>query len=273
MNPIIIIPARMKARRLPDKPLADIHGKPMILHVVERARASGIGIVYVACDDTRIKSAVVEAGGFAVMTRDDHVSGSDRIYEALQHIDPDEEHDIIVNVQGDVPTLSPEVIRAVLLPLKDKTVSIATLACRIKDESERNDPCVVKPVLSFVTGGTLPPVALHETSPAGSSHSAPPRTHATDEPQLATALYFSRATIPYGEGDLYHHIGIYAYRREALAKFVSLPPSPLEQRERLEQLRAIEAGMKIGVAIVDTVPLGVDAPEHLEKARKMLEGK
>lgn len=263
MNPIIIIPARMKATRLPDKPLADINGKPMILHVMERAQASGIGRVYVACDDTRVKNVVLEAGGFAVMTSTDHVSGSDRIYEALQKIDPEKHYDVIVNVQGDVPTVEPDTIRAVLLPLQDKTVQIATLACKIKEEGERSDPSVVKPALSFVTPS--------KKKTAAASKNAPSSTLAlTEEPQLATALYFTRATIPYGEGELYHHIGIYAYRREALAKFVKLQPSPLELREKLEQLRGLEAGMKIGVAVVDAVPLGVDTPEHLQKARLLL---
>lgn len=240
MNPVILIPARLKATRLPDKPLADIHGKPMIVHVMERAQASKIGNVYVACDDVRIEAAVLRAGGNAVMTGQDHASGSDRIYEALQKIDPQGKHDIIVNVQGDVPTVEPDVIRAILLPLQDSAVDIATLACVIKTESERNDPSVVKAVLSF------------------------------SKKNIATALYFTRATAPYGDGDLYHHIGIYAYRRRTLEKFVKLPPSTLEQREKLEQLRALEAGMKIGVAVVNTIPLGVDTPEHLEKARDTL---
>jgi 3-deoxy-manno-octulosonate cytidylyltransferase (CMP-KDO synthetase) len=255
MNPVIIIPARLKATRLPDKPLADIHGKPMIVRVMERALESKVGKVYVACDDKRIETAVARAGGKAVMTGKAHASGSDRIYEALQKIDPDKHYDVIVNVQGDVPTVAPEVIRAVLLPLQDSTVDIATLACVIKDEKERIDPSVVKAVLSF------------ELQVASCRLQAPP---ATCNLQLATALYFTRATAPYGDGNLYHHIGIYAYRREALAKFVQLPPSLLEQRERLEQLRALEAGMKIGVAIVDTIPLGVDTPEHLIKAKEML---
>lgn len=245
MKPVVLIPARLKATRLPDKPLADIHGKPMIVHVMERAQESGIGNVYVACDDVKIEAAIVKAGGQAVMTGTRHASGSDRIYEALQKVDSQGKYDVIVNVQGDVPTTPPEVIRAVLAPLQDETVDIATLACVIKDHGERTDPAVVKAVLSFgVTGNS----AL----------------------SLATALYFTRATAPYGEGDLYHHIGIYAYKRKALEKFVKLSPSPLEQREKLEQLRALEAGMKIGVAIVDTVPLGVDTQEHLDKARRVL---
>jgi 3-deoxy-manno-octulosonate cytidylyltransferase (CMP-KDO synthetase) len=252
MNPVIIIPARLKATRLPDKPLADICGKPMIVHVMERAQESRIGRVFVACDDETIKTAVVKAGGVAIMTDLNHASGSDRIYEALQKIDPKAEHDIVVNVQGDVPTIEPGVIRSVLAPLYDKHTDIATLACKIKDEKERTDPSVVKAVLTF-------------HSMAGGEHSSP-----SDKKSLGTALYFTRATAPYGDGELYHHIGIYAYRRSALEKFVKLPTSPLEQRERLEQLRALEAGMKIGVAIVDTIPLGVDTQEHLARAKEML---
>jgi 3-deoxy-manno-octulosonate cytidylyltransferase (CMP-KDO synthetase) len=175
------------------------------------------------------------------MTRSDHVSGSDRIWEALQKIDSEKKYDTIINVQGDVPTIEPSVIRSVLAPLEDAGVDIATLACPIRDEKERSDASVVKAVLSFTT------------------------PHA----RIATALYFSRATVPHGNGPLYHHIGVYAYTRTALALFVSLPPSPLEQQEKLEQLRALEAGLRIDAAVVDTVPLGVDTPEHLEKARQI----
>jgi 3-deoxy-manno-octulosonate cytidylyltransferase (CMP-KDO synthetase) len=241
MHPVILIPARLGSTRLPNKPLADIHGAPMIVHVWRRGMEAGIGPVWVACDDTRIKDAVENAGGQAVMTRSDHASGSDRIYEALQAIDPSAKHDIVVNLQGDVPTIAPGDIRACLAALSGAEVDIATLACEIRDTQERGDPSVVKPVLSFTAGSTL-----------------------------ARALYFSRASIPHGEGPLYHHIGIYAYRRAALARFVTLPPSSLELREKLEQLRALEAGMHIAAAMVETVPLGVDTQEHLEKARRML---
>ncbi len=239
MQPVILIPARMASTRLPNKPLADIGGTPMIVHVWHRAIAAEVGPVYVACDDARIADAVRNAGGQAVMTRSDHASGSDRIYEALQIIDPDKKYDVVVNVQGDVPTIDPAIIRAVLKPLDNPVVDIATLACEIRDDKERTDPSVVKPVLAF--------------------HSP-----------FATALYFSRAAVPHGDGALYHHIGIYAYRRVALERFVSLPPSPLEQREKLEQLRALEAGMRIDVARVDTMPLGVDTLEQLERARGMI---
>lgn len=255
MNPVIIIPARLAATRLPDKPLADILGTPMIVHVWKRAIESGVGKVYVACDDERIAAAVRKAGGETVITRSDHVSGSDRIYEALQHIDTEEKYDVIVNVQGDVPTIDPDAIKMVVEPLQDMTVDIATLACEIKLPQEKTDPSVVKPILCF-HGRTL--------------HREGNTASAINTLQLATALYFTRATAPYGDGPLYHHIGIYAYRRKSLERFVSLPPSALEQREKLEQLRALEAGMKIGVSIVDTVPLGVDTPEHLERARKIL---
>jgi 3-deoxy-manno-octulosonate cytidylyltransferase (CMP-KDO synthetase) len=243
MNPVIIIPARLQSVRLPEKPLALIAGAPMIVHVYNRACEADIGAVYVACDDVRIADAVQKAGGKAVMTRADHASGSDRIAEALQQIDAQKNFDVVINVQGDVPTIESQVVRAVLTPLADDTVDIATLACAITLPQERTDPSVVKPVLSFL-----------------------PRS-AT----LARALYFSRASVPHGEGILYHHIGIYAYRRAALDRFVSLPPSPLEMREKLEQLRALEAGMHIGVAVVDTVPLGVDTPEQLDRARAFME--
>lgn len=234
MNPVVLIPSRYAATRLPGKPLADIGGKAMIVHVWERAVSASIGPVVVACDDARIKAAIESAGGTAVMTRTDHASGSDRIFEALQAIDPQGAHDVVVNLQGDMPTLDPAVVKAVLTPLADSAVDIATLVAEIRDESERDDPVVVKAVMA----------------------------------DSRKALYFSRAAIPYGAGPLYHHIGIYAYRRAALTRFVQLPPSPLEQREKLEQLRALEAGMHLDVHIVDTVPLGVDTPETLEKARK-----
>lgn len=240
MAPVILIPARLRSTRLPEKPLADIGGKPMIAHVLARALEADIAPVYVACDDVRIKAAVEKAGGRAVMTREDHASGSDRIYEALCAIDPDKKFSIVVNLQGDIPTIDPALIKAVLSPLEDKSFDLATLACKITLEHEKTDPAVVKPVLAFKTA------------------------------RLARALYFSRATLPHGEGDLYHHIGIYAYRRATLERFVALPPSPLELREKLEQLRALEAGMSIGVAVVDTVPLGVDTQEHLERARQLL---
>jgi 3-deoxy-manno-octulosonate cytidylyltransferase (CMP-KDO synthetase) len=237
---LILIPARMASTRLPGKPLADIAGVPMILHVLERALAAGIGPAVVATDSEEVAAAVQKADARAVMTSAHHVSGSDRIHEALEHLDPERRVKIVVNVQGDLPTLDPAAIRAVLAPLADPAVDIATLAAVIRKDDERTNPNVVKVVGSLIAPGRL------------------------------RALYFTRATAPWGEGPLYHHIGLYAYRRAALERFVALPPSPLEQREKLEQLRALEAGMRIDVAIVDTVPLGVDTPEDLERARAML---
>ncbi len=238
---LIVIPARMQATRLPGKPLALIDGRPMIVHVWERAMAADTGRVVVATDSDEIMSAVRDAGGEAVMTRADHQSGSDRVFEAVSRVDPDGDIDHIVNLQGDLPTLDPNLIRACLEPLTDRHVDIATLAAEIRDPDERTNPNVVKVV------GT----------PEGSTG-------------RLRALYFTRATAPSGEGPLYHHIGIYAYRRRSLERFVSLKPSHLELRERLEQLRALEDGMRIDVALVDTVPLGVDTPADLEKARRLL---
>ena len=207
----------------------------MIIQVMKRAQAANVGRVVVACDGEEIAATVRSAGGEAVITDADLPSGSDRIFQALSKIDPDKKHYIIINVQGDMPCLDPKIIKKVFAVLDNKEVDIATLAAVITDEAEKPDPSVVK-------------VAMDAQG---------------------RALYFSRATIPHGEGTLYHHIGIYAYRRAALEKFVSLPPSSLEIREKLEQLRALEAGMRIDVAVVDTVPLGVDTPEGLEKARKI----
>lgn len=236
---LILIPARMAATRLPGKLLLDIAGLPMIVHVLRRAQEAALGEVVVATDSEAIVAAVEKSGGRAVMTRADHPSGSDRIFEALGMIDPERRAQIIVNVQGDLPTLAPADLKAALGPLADPAVQIATLAAEIRKADERTNPNVVKVVGSPVSPGRL------------------------------RALYFTRATAPSGDGALYHHIGVYAYRRDALAQFVKLPPSPLERRERLEQLRALEAGMRIDVTIVDTVPLGVDTPEDLETARRV----
>lgn len=242
MHPLVLIPARMASTRLPLKPLADIHGQPMIVHVWRRAMEAGVGEVVVAADSAEIVEAVTAAGGRAVLTDPDHPSGSDRIFEALGRVDPHARHDVIVNVQGDLPTVEAEAVRAALGPLSDPEVDIATLAAVIRRDEERADPNVVKVVGSEVSPGRL------------------------------RALYFTRATAPWGDGPLLHHIGLYAYRRSALTRFVGLPPSPLEVRERLEQLRALEAGMRIDVMIVDTAPLGVDTPHDLERARVMLAG-
>jgi 3-deoxy-manno-octulosonate cytidylyltransferase (CMP-KDO synthetase) len=240
MSTLIVIPARLKATRLPDKPLADIAGEPMIAHVWRRAVEAKCGPVIVVADDEAICEAVRLAGGEALMTRSDHQSGSDRIFEAVSRIDPEGEIETIVNLQGDLPTLDPRLVRACLGALDDSAADIGTIAATITRVEERTDPNVVK-----VVG-----------SPLGS--------------RVLRALYFTRAAAPYGDGPLYHHIGIYAYRRAALARFVSLPPSPLETREKLEQLRALEAGMRIHVALVDTVPLGVDTPPDLARARQLL---
>ena len=237
---LILIPARMAATRLPGKPLADIGGEPMIVHVLRRAEAASLGPVAVATDSPEIEAVVKKAGGKAVMTSPDHASGSDRIFEALGKLDAGRAAGIVVNLQGDLPTLDPADIAAAVAPLADRAVDIATLAAEIRRPEERGDPNVVKVV------GT--PVA----------------------PSRLRALYFTRATAPAGEGPLYHHIGLYAYRRAALERFVALPPSSLEKREKLEQLRALEAGMRIDIAIVDVAPLGVDTPEDLARARKIL---
>ena len=237
---LVLIPARMASTRLPGKPLADIAGLPMIVQVARRAAAADAGRVVVAVDDQAVFDAVVAAGFEAVMTRVDHQSGSDRIYEALLKSDPDGRAEIVINVQGDLPTIDPETIRAALRPLENASVDIATLTTEIRDEHEKTNPNVVKVVGSPISESRL------------------------------RALYFTRATAPHGNGPLYHHIGLYAYRRKALEAFVALKPSTLEKRESLEQLRALEAGMRIDVEIVDTVPLGVDTPADLEKARAML---
>jgi len=237
---VILIPARMASTRLPGKALADIAGTPMIVHVLRRAEAAAVGPVVVATDSPEIETAVRNAGGRAVITRGDHASGSDRIFEALGKVDPGRRTAIVVNVQGDLPTLEPSDITASLALLADDAVDIGTAAAEITRLDERDDASVVKVV------GT--PVA----------------------PSRLRALYFTRATAPYGAGPLYHHIGLYAFRRAALERFVKLPPSPLEQREKLEQLRALEAGMRIDVAIVDAIPLGVDTPEDLARARAVL---
>jgi len=246
MNPaefeqvLVLIPARMASTRLPGKPLADIAGAPMIVQVARRAAEAEVGRVVVAVDHQDIYDAVVAAGFEAVMTRADHQSGSDRIREAMLKVDPEGKARTIINVQGDLPTIDRATVRAALRPLENASTDIATLTTEILDDEEKTKPSVVK-----IVGSPLSETRLR-------------------------ALYFTRATAPYGEGPLYHHIGLYAYRRAALEAFVSLPPSTLERRESLEQLRALEAGMRIDAEIVDTVPLGVDTPADLEKARRIL---
>ena len=239
-NTIVLIPARMASTRLPGKPLADIAGLPMIVQVAKRAHEAGIGRVTVAVDHEDILKVVKDAGFDAVMTMVTHQSGSDRIHEALGNADPAGRAEFIVNVQGDLPTIEPETIRASLRPLENEAVDIATLTVEITHEDEKTNPNVVK-----IVGSPLSERRLR-------------------------ALYFTRATAPYGNGPLYHHIGLYAYRRRALERFVTLKPSVLEKRESLEQLRALEAGMRIDAEIVDSVPLGVDTPADLERARAIL---
>lgn len=240
-NPVVVIPARMASTRLPGKPLADINGLPMIVQVWRRAVEADIGPVIVACAEPEIARAIEAVGGVAVMTRPDLPSGSDRIFEAVSLLDPDGKYDAVVNVQGDLPTIEPAVVRAAFAPLSDPQVDIGTLVVEITREEERNDPNVVKAIVE------LPPGA-----------------------RRGRALYFTRATAPTGDGPLYHHIGLYAYRRSALERFVRLPPSALEQRERLEQLRALAFGLRIDAAVVDAVPLGVDTPADLDRARAIL---
>ena len=238
---IVLIPARMASTRLPGKPLADIAGLPMIVHVLRRAQDAAIGEVAVATDSEAVATAVEKAGGRAIMTRVDHPSGSDRIHEALMALDPERRFDIVVNVQGDLPTIAPADIRAALAPLSEPAVGIATLAAAIADAADLTNPNVVKAVGPPAKSGCF------------------------------RATTFTRADAA-GPGPHYHHIGLYAYRRAALERFVALPPSANERRERLEQLRALDAGMRIDVAVVDTVPLGVDTLEELAKARAMLGG-
>lgn len=237
---LVLIPARMASTRLPDKPMADICGEPMIVQVVRRAVEAQVGRVVAAVDHEDTFNAITKAGFEAVMTRQDHQSGSDRIHEALEKSDPQGRARFVINVQGDLPTIEPETVRAALRPLDDPAVDIATLTVVISDEEEKTAPSVVKVVGSPVSETRL------------------------------RALYFTRTTAPWGEGPLYHHIGLYAYRRESLKRFVALKPSVLELRERLEQLRALEDGMRIDAEIVNAVPLGVDTPADLEKARRIL---
>jgi 3-deoxy-manno-octulosonate cytidylyltransferase (CMP-KDO synthetase) len=241
-RPVILIPARLAATRLPGKPMADIAGEPMIVAVWRRAIEADVAPVWIATDSEDIAEAVRAAGGQAVMTGTHHPSGSDRVFEAVGRIDPDEHYDAIINVQGDLPTVSPATIRASALPLEDPDVAIGTAVAVIEREEEKTASSVVKMVGSPLGGGRY------------------------------RALYFTRATAPWGEGVLHHHIGLYAWRRAALARFVALPPSALEQREKLEQLRALEAGMRIDAMEVGEVPLGVDTPADLERARSMLGG-
>jgi len=241
MNPIVVIPARMASTRLPGKPLAEIAGRPMILHMLDRGREAGIGPVAVACGDSEIFDTVRAAGGHAVLTDPNLPSGSDRVHAALAELDPNRRHDVVVNLQGDFPTLDPEGLRLVVTPLADLKVDIGTLVVPIRDETESATASFVKAACAFREGETIAP-----------------------------ALYFSRVAIPWGDGPRWHHVGIYAYRRPALDRFVSLPPGLLEQREQLEQLRALEDGMRIACVRMEHGPFGVDTPEDLERARALL---
>jgi 3-deoxy-manno-octulosonate cytidylyltransferase (CMP-KDO synthetase) len=241
VNPIVVIPARMASTRLPGKPLADINGKPMILHMLDRGREAGIGPVAVACGDPEIADAVRAVGGQAVLTDPALPSGSDRVHAALAALDPDRRHDVVVNLQGDFPTLDPEGLQLVIAPLVDPKVDIGTLVVPIRDEQEAATESFVKAACAFRPDETIAP-----------------------------ALYFSRQPIPWGPGPRWHHVGIYAYRRAALDRFVALPPSLLERRESLEQLRALEDGMRIACVRMEHGPFGVDTPEDLERARTWL---
>ncbi len=242
MRPIVIIPARMASTRLPGKPLARIGAEPMIVHVWRRACEADIGPVVVAAAEPEIAAAVTKAGGTALVTPPDLPSGSDRVWAALTAFDRDQRYDAIINIQGDLPTLAPGLVRDLAAGLADGTADIVTLVTEIRDASEADDPNVVKAVVAWREDG-----------------------------RVGRALYFTRARAPSGEGPLYHHIGIYGYQRQALERFVHLPPSPLEKRERLEQLRALEAGLRIDVARVDTLPIGVDTAADLAAARRLLD--
>lgn len=237
----MLIPARLAATRLPNKPLADIAGEAMIVRVWRQAMAAKAGPVVVAAGDAPIVEAIIRAGGHAVLTDPGLPSGSDRIFAALESVDPGQVHDVIVNLQGDLPALDPAYVRAVIDALAVTGADIATLAAEIDDPADGDNPSVPKPVVAWQPDG-----------------------------RLGRALYFTRARAPAGDGPLFFHVGIYAYTRAALTRFVALPPSPLERREKLEQLRALEAGMHIAVARVDSVPLSVDTPADLEKARRLL---
>jgi len=241
MNPVIVIPARMASTRLPGKPLADIAGLPMIVRVWQQAVSANLGPVIVAAAEREIAEAVENAGGIAVMTDPDLPSGSDRVFQAVEAFDPDYKHDVVINLQGDLPALDPAQVCAVADVLAATGADIATLAAEIDDPADYDNPSVVKPIVVWdVTGNR------------------------------GRALYFTRARAPANEGPLFHHIGIYAYTRDALSRFVKLSPSPLEQREKLEQLRALEANMSVAVARVDSVPISVDTPADLEKARSVI---
>jgi 3-deoxy-manno-octulosonate cytidylyltransferase (CMP-KDO synthetase) len=241
MKPIVLIPARMASTRLPGKPLADIAGTPMIVRVWRQAIAADIGPVVIAAAEREIAAAIEAVGGRAVLTPPELPSGSDRIFAALESVDRAGVHDVVVNLQGDLPALDPAYVRTVASVLNDTHADMATLVTDISNSADNDNPNVPKAI-----------VAWHKSGNVG------------------RALYFTRACAPHGDGPRLFHIGIYAYTRDALARFVALPPSPLERREKLEQLRALEAGMHVAVARVDSVPLTVDTPADLEHARTLL---
>ena len=240
-NPIILIPARMNSTRLPNKPLADINGVPMIVRVWQIAIDANIGRVIVASGDTEISKAIQNEGGEAILTDPDLPSGSDRIFAALEKADPSKKHDIIINLQGDLPLLERSTITAAYNLMDNDQVDIGTVAAKIISSEEKLSPSIVKAIVAWNNDGIT-----------------------------GKALYFTRAPAPTGNGPMYHHIGLYTYKRHALERFVKLPISPLEQQEKLEQLRALENGMRIDIALVDTVPFGVDTPEDLEKAKLLI---
>lgn len=242
MNPIVLIPARMAATRLPGKPLADIGGLPMIVRVLRQAEAAGVGPVAVAAGDAEIVEAVREAGGRAVMTDPELPSGSDRIWAALEALDPQGRHDVVINLQGDMPFVPPDLVGALAACFARRPdLDVATLVAAERAPADRANPDVVKAVLSLAGGA-----------------------------DFGRALYFTRSTL-YGDGPVWRHIGLYGYARAALEAFVAAPPSPLERREKLEQLRALELGQQIWAAVVDEAPLSVDNPEDLAAARAFAE--
>lgn len=241
MSTIIVIPARMASTRLPGKPLADIAGDPMIVRVWRQAMHAGVGPVLVAAGEPEIAQAIREKGGDAILTDSALPSGSDRVHQALVRHDPNRRFRAVINLQGDLPALEPGFIRQIAETLEQSGADIATLAAPIADRAEDDNPSVVKAIVAW-----------------------------NNEGRRGRALYFTRARAPHGDGPLYHHVGIYGFTREALDRFVALPVSPLEMREKLEQLRALEAGMRIEVARIDAVPLSVDTPEDLARARRII---
>jgi 3-deoxy-manno-octulosonate cytidylyltransferase (CMP-KDO synthetase) len=238
MKPVIVIPARMASTRLPGKPLADIHGRPMIAWMIELAQRANAGPVLVAACEEDVAEAALKAGGNVTLTDPDLPSGSDRVHAALEAFDPKQRYDVAVNLQGDMPTMRAEDVAKAVAALRDGA-DIATLVSPSNDPADRDNPNVVKAMRA----------------------------------QDGRCLYFTRASAPHGNGAIERHVGIYVYRRDALARFVAAPPSPLEQREKLEQLRALEMGMVIRADAIADFPKGVDSPADLEAARKVLAGR